>query len=320
MPPKPRASTSPVLPVALALHDPKSRYWAYTATAIHSLCLHSSVPLGIHLLHDETVQLSTLEALQKICAAQGHGFTSHQVRLPAKMDSWNFEQFSPASVYRLMIPQLLSEHPLVLYLDSDIIFNGLDVAELLQYVQQDSDEHPLAAAHDPLFTCQSAQVRELAQIGISAEEYFQSGVLLMRPPKIRMNLMEALEAFAARHPGITHLDQDLLNVLFKEQVFRLPPKFNCQVNISYGQCFQELSFYEGKILHYSGKTKPLGGTLCPPDIFFWRYSLPLGDRLSGLLPQPLRYLQKMREHPHGARLIRVVEPQSDTAQSSHPQV
>lgn len=299
-------STRP-LDVAFALHDPRDRYWAYTAVALHSLCLHSTCKLRVHLLHDQTVKPATIAILGELCGRLGHELRPHDIELPSRLQALDTGHFSPATLFRLLIPQLLPDAPLVVYLDSDLVFNGVDVSELVRYLQIHRSSHAIAAVHDDVFTCSAAQVRELQAVGIAADRYFNAGVLVMYPPAIEEDLLDGACRFSAKFPAAFHFDQDFLNITFGDRVLYLPAKFNTHVQIAYGRCFEPLSFFEGKVLHFSGKTKPLSGTLCPPDIFFWRYSLPIG-RADGFVPEPIRYLQKIPGTHSSARLVHTNPP------------
>jgi hypothetical protein len=41
--------------IALALHDCHGSYWPHVAVMVTSVCQHTTVPVVVHLLHDETL-------------------------------------------------------------------------------------------------------------------------------------------------------------------------------------------------------------------------------------------------------------------------
>jgi lipopolysaccharide biosynthesis glycosyltransferase len=302
--------------ISLSLHDKHGNYWPYVVTTLASVLSHSSQSVHVHLLHDDTLGTAAREAIEGICRKYQQELSFHLVELPTHLQTLNFGQFSPAAIYRLMLPQLLKHLDLVIYLDADIIFNQVDIADLFATIVADENQHPLAAVHDTLFSSNAAQNRELAHIGISAAEYVNSGVLGIKPKLIDGDLLDALQKFVALHPHATHHDQDLLNVVFRQKIFLLPERFNFQVNLSRGRCFEDLGFYANKVLHYSGKTKPLSGSLCPADVLFWRYTQDIPN-IHRFVQAPVRYLQKMRDKSSAARFISTHEgpaPASPPAQ------
>jgi lipopolysaccharide biosynthesis glycosyltransferase len=288
--------------IALSIHDKYGNYWPYVVTTLTSVLTHSSRPLHVHLLHDDTLSTDGRHAIEGLCSKYQQALSLHAVTLSTALQTINFGQFSAAAIYRLMLPQLLKHLDLVIYLDADIIFNQVDIADLASAIENDPHQHPLAAAHDSLFTSQGSQKRELEHIGIPASEYVNSGVLGIRPKRIDIDLLEALQHFVVKYPQAQHHDQDLLNVVFRHQIFALPERFNYQVNLSLGRCFDDLGYYNHKVLHYSGKTKPLSGTLSPADVFFWRYTQDIPN-IHRYIQTPVRYLQKMHTLPNAAHLI-----------------
>jgi lipopolysaccharide biosynthesis glycosyltransferase len=298
--------------IALSLHDKQGNYWPYVVTTLTSVFTHSSRALHVHVLHDDTLREEARRTIETLCDKFDQQLSLHHVTLPSHVQAIDFGQFSPAAAYRLMLPQLLKHLDLVIYLDADIIFNQVDIADLEAVIQSDAQQHPLAAVHDRLFSCHASQRRELANIGISANEYINSGVLGLRPKLIGADLLDELQRFAHEHPHAQHHDQDLLNVLFKQQIFRLPERFNFQVNLTQGRCFEDLGYYANQVLHFSGKAKPLSGTLSPADVFFWRYTQHVPN-IHRFVKAPIRYLQQMRDKPSAANLIATQEGPAPTA-------
>jgi lipopolysaccharide biosynthesis glycosyltransferase len=283
--------------IALSLHDKTGHYWPYVVITLSSVFAHSSRKLHVHLLHDETLCIDARQTLEGLCTKHQHALSFHRVELPQEMQSIHFGLSSPASIYRLMLPQLLKHLDWVIYLDADIIFNQVDIADLAAAIENDHEQRPLAAVHDHLFAAHASQRQELKHIGILANEYINSGVLGMRPAQINIDLLDALQHFVADYPQAQHHDQDLLNVMFRHQILMLPERFNFQVNLTQGSCFEDLGHYAHKVLHYSGKAKPLAGTFSPADVFFWRYTQDV-PKIHRFVQKPMRYLQKMRDKPH----------------------
>lgn len=301
--------------IALSIHDKQGNYWPYVIATLTSVFTHSSRALHVHVLHDDTLREEARRTIEALCDEFGQQLSLHHVSLPSHIQTIDFGQFSPAAAYRLMLPQLLKHLDLVIYLDADIIFNQVDIAELEAVIQSDAQQHPLAAVHDRLFSCHASQRRELESIGVAANEYINSGVLGIRPKLIDVDLLAALQRFAHEHPDAQHHDQDVLNVLFRHQIFMLTERFNFQVNLTQGRCFEDLGYYANQVLHFSGKAKPLSGTISPADVFFWRYTHHVPN-IHRFVKSPIRYLQQMRERPNAANLIAAQEGQA----TAHPVV
>lgn len=295
--------------IALALHDAQGSYWPYVAVTVTSVLTHASVPVVVHLLHDETLGDEARQVLAQIVRTHGHRLQLHPVQVPESFAQMNFRHFSVASAYRLMLPGLLPDLPWLLYLDADIVFHQFDVARFGQWLQAQLTAQPIAAVHDDLFDAYPEGVAELQMLGLAAADYVNSGVLVLRPGLIHENLLTALQVFAQRHPEALHLDQDLLNDLYRGRIARLPAEFNRQVNLSYGRCFAPLQDLQDQVLHYSGKVKPLSGKFSPADVCFWRYTQHIPD-IARFVGQPMAYLQKIHTgHSHARVLPTVAKPQ-----------
>lgn len=288
--------------IALALHDKLGTYWPYVVTTLTSVFTHSSIALHVHLLHDDTLTPEARLAFEELCKKYSHTLTLHAIEQTPSMRAAKVGHFSPATLYRLMLAKLLSDVELVIYMDADIIFNQVDIAELVQHIQNDPHQHPISAVHDDLFICAASQRKELAMLGLQSNEYFNAGLLGLRPKHIDLDLIEALGNFITQYPDAHHIDQDLLNVTFRGRIHWLPARFNHQVTLTMGRCFESLDVYENKILHYTGKAKPLGGTLSPADMFFWRYTHET-PRITRFMKTPTRYLQQIHGRPSDALLI-----------------
>lgn len=288
--------------IALALHDHKGTYWPYVVTTLTSVFMHSSTALHVHLLHDDTLSPEACAAVSQLCRKYQHRLTLHPITLSPAMAAINTRQFSVATLYRLVLPQLLHDLDLLIYLDADLIFNQVDIAELVKAIDSDPHQHPVSAVHDDLISGQASGRQELEMLGIPTSHYFNAGLLGLRPPRIDLDLVEALQQFMLRYPEAVHIDQDLLNQSFAQRVHWLPQRFNHQVNLTQGRYFEPLESFDQKILHYTGKAKPLSGTFGPPDVLFWRYTHEV-PQIHRFIQAPMRYLQQMHARPGSALLI-----------------
>ena len=144
----PRASMTQEkpLPVVFALQDRDGFYWVNTAVAITSLAQYASQPVEVHVLHDESLHDVAKQRLTEIAGDMQIDLTLAPVRLPNKIDISTLRQFGGATLFKLLVPQLFADRDLVIYLDSDLVVNGLDVSELAIATPHRA---PVSAAIDP---------------------------------------------------------------------------------------------------------------------------------------------------------------------------
>jgi lipopolysaccharide biosynthesis glycosyltransferase len=281
------------LPVVFALHDANGEYWLNAAVAMTSAGVHASAPLHFHVLHNETLHIPAKERLLAVAQSLGHEISFHFVTLPGALNEIDLHRFSPASLYRLMIPQLFAHEEAVVYLDADLVCHGIDVHMLVQLTPPNK---AMGGVIDPHITKPAEHQRALAALQINANQYINSGVLVIRPPLIRDDLLIAFKLFYQRHPNALHPDQDFLNLILSSRIERLPDCFNAQVGVYEHSLFQSLASYNNKIIHYAGKLKPLDGNLAPAFLVFWMYAM-LVPEIAHLNPN-MRYVRPMKDAPN----------------------
>ena len=259
--------SSPI-PLIFCIHDSNDQYWAYLAVALQSVLLNSSERHEVCVLHNETLGQEAKEVLKKLASKYGAKLQFFKVALPSFLATANFGQFSPASIYRLCIPELFKDEEAVVYLDSDLVFNDVDVIELMN----SETKAPICAVLDTYIGMSQKHRDHLASINLDTTNYFNSGVLLMRPKQIENNLITKFMEFIKKNLVLSHPDQDFLNFEFKDVWGRLNPKFNYQTCAIGGGLFKPIESYHGKVIHYVGKLKPLQGYMAPGYMPFWMYS------------------------------------------------
>jgi lipopolysaccharide biosynthesis glycosyltransferase len=138
----------------------------------------------------------------------------------------------------------------ILYLDSDLLIRG-PIEDLYDI---DMEGFPIAAVRDTsgIFITAGKDLANKAGIFDAADFYFNSGVLLIDLEKWRpMGITERVQEIVAQ--GIVrdlHYDQDILNLIFRNNWLRLPPTFN---TMDARQPHEALDVH---ILHYTGPWKP----------------------------------------------------------------
>ena len=184
---------------------------------------------------------------------------------------------SPAAIYKFNIPNYFPDLEKILYLDGDIlvqkdlsILYNIDISDV--YAGVIKDMKPMQ--YNP---------PQVTKLKVNHTAYFNSGVMLLNLKKMRKdNIVEKL--FQYRKNGINFfMDQDALNVVFKEQVLYLSLMYNMMTSVISFFTFEEIAQYyslaieneaniysQATILHLCTKYKPWSYNNVPfSDL--WKY-------------------------------------------------
>jgi lipopolysaccharide biosynthesis glycosyltransferase len=177
--------------------------------------------------------------------------------------------------YRLLLPKVLPHTHTALYLDVDIVVNGL-LEELLN-----TDVTGVGAA-----VVREKVTNKLLSFGVAAGSYFNSGVMLINLDYWREHIIGDIALrFAAEHPeALLWQDQCALNYALAGQVRYLDPEWNCTaINVKRYLALKPV------IVHFSGRCKPWDRpTRVPYGILYANYSQ--------LTPWPIDYFDpRLRE-------------------------
>jgi lipopolysaccharide biosynthesis glycosyltransferase len=212
------AQISSPLQIVFAIDD---GYVRQTATAIHSIYLHTRAALDVHVVFTALGDKSRsfLQDAVERCGAVIH---FHQVDSAWLKNFPDSPHYSKATFLRLRLPALLSELSKCIYLDPDILVRH-DIAELWNWPLQ---EHPIAAVKD-ISVDWIKKHHEQISLPLG-HTYFNAGVLVMDLAKLRkMALESAAIRFASDEPErIEIVDQDILNILLANNVSYIPLKWN----------------------------------------------------------------------------------------------
>jgi len=246
----------PIAPIHIALTF-DDNFWAPAYAVMRSVCLftHRRKDITFHLFH-RTISEDHRADLEKITAEFGANlawyaldgselFSDIAARMPENKRLTNI-------VYaRLVIDRLLPDTiERVLYLDCDMM-----VRERIEALYEiDMEGFPIAAVRDTLgsFIAGGRDLMMNRDIFDIADPYFNAGMILIdiaawRDARIVDRLEKALsDGILAR----MYYDQDLLNLVFKNNWLRLPPRWNV---ISARRSHES---FDPAILHYTGKQKP----------------------------------------------------------------
>ena len=248
--------TNSSINVALTFDD---GFWAPAYATMRSACLFSQrrADLVFHLCH-RTLSDEHRRDLASIATEFGATlkwydldksdlFIDIATRMPEN------KRLSNIVYARLVLDRLLDPSiERVLYLDCDILVRD-DVATLYDW---DMQGHPIAAVRDTLGTwlVGGRDVRGNRDIFDVADPYFNAGIVLIDLKGWReADIIGRMEqAFADGVMQRIYYDQDLLNLVFRNNWLSLPWRWNLI------EPRPEHESLDPAILHYTGTRKPWG--------------------------------------------------------------
>ena len=178
----------------------------------------------IHFMHAPTQPGAEIEALGLLATGLGAAWSPVVIE-PELLEGFPFVAHygGRAACYRLLLPRLLPSLGRVLYLDADVM--AVDAVGPLW--ELDLEGCAVAAVTNPLLPDMVDRVT--GELGLSrAEDYFNSGVLLLDLERLRATGLAAeLERFARQPPvPIPWPDQDTLNAVLWRHRKELHPRWN----------------------------------------------------------------------------------------------
>jgi lipopolysaccharide biosynthesis glycosyltransferase len=237
------------------------RYMAPLKALLHSLYSNNAqCGITIHLLHTELTG-EDIRVLSDTAGQYGGALIPYRVSDEHRKISDTSNIFPPEIFYRLLATEYLPENiRRVLYLDSDIIING-SLESLYNINLTDGEKRYLfAAATDPNnFTVDSVFRKQ--NLGLPLHmEYVNSGVLLMDLAFMRESgataaIIKQIPSYGA---SMVLPDQDLLNVLFHQDILHIDPYMYNYFPSSSRSRLHEFGVGYPVIIHYSG-IKPWKG-------------------------------------------------------------
>lgn len=219
--------------VCIALHDKYGNYSKNAAVLLCSIFTKTKSSICVHILHDSTITPFTRKRFIDLCDRYDQNVEFYSL---SEVDFSDIEfmtrGFTVGSLYRLRIPEILSQNvKKVIYLDSDIIVD-MDLSELWN---MDISNYLCAAAEDPFL---KTGVQDFAKdFGRNIDFYFNSGVLLLNLDKVRklfnkdFTLWQKSVEFLKTHIEARFPDQDALNFLFCNNVLKLDKNYNLRSSL-----------------------------------------------------------------------------------------
>jgi lipopolysaccharide biosynthesis glycosyltransferase len=198
-------------------------YIEHSAAMIHSLlACRGRYGMRIHYLHGDDLTEQSAQMLTEMVTSSGGiidflRFTDTAIAAIPPM-----EQSSPATWYRILLPELLPDVDRVLYLDIDTV--AVDSLEPLW--DTDLSGNLVAAVTNVM---PPEALDRAAQLGLGAGyAYFNAGVLLLNLEEIRRSgTADELREHSLRHGGdLLWRDQDVLNLVLGKARVQLHPRWN----------------------------------------------------------------------------------------------
>lgn len=182
------------------------------------------------------------------------------------------KHYSTAMYGRLFAQFLLPEGmDRILYLDADIIVKH----DCSNFYNQNFEDKLIIACNDKDYN--SEEIEKLkAKLDLSLEyKYFNSGVLLLNLKKLRKETKaeEIYRIMLQLQNKVEYPDQDILNVLYSENVKYNDNKYNYQVLKN--DIINHIELENACILHYVGYKKPWSykGINSFISRYYWKYRI-----------------------------------------------
>lgn len=175
------------------------------------------------------------------------------------------DYYSNTTYFRLFIPEMFPQYRKALYVDSDTIIVG-DISELY--------DHKLGKLYAGVcpdrVVAQNDILGDYVEkvLGIKREKYFNAGVMLINCTQFRENhLLDEFIEMLHIYLFVVAQDQDYLNLICKDQVLYMEPKWNAQV---FGKLACPVN--EVGLFHFNMAAKPWHYEDCRLADIFWKYA------------------------------------------------
>ena len=262
--------------VVLSVLDPKGTYSKNAGVVITSIFEHTKNPVVIYISHDETLTPENRKKFLRTAEKYGQKIILNDIsnfakKFDAATIAFANTKCTIGSLYRLFIPEILSDVDKVIYIDCDIVVN-LDIAEMWAI---DIENYSLAGVHSKGFENPYERLRDKLN-GCDCKTFINAGILSMNLKKIRTLGSLFLNAMAWMKKRV-HLmafsDQDILNNIFYNDIKLIDSKFNIAHSAVNNLYAVDENYMHDKIIHTAGKDKTWDFTGMPVQKLYWRHYL-----------------------------------------------
>jgi UDP-glucose:(galactosyl)LPS alpha-1,2-glucosyltransferase len=295
------------IPVVLAFTPD---YFVAASTCLLSILKQASAAAHFHVicllsLELDPGQKGALQLLGKDRAEFTFLDLQDQLR-----DVYVDKQFSIATMFRLLTPELLKEYDKVIYIDCDIIVQH-DLEQIYQNTEL-GNNYLAGVKEAPL----AFQLGHLHEIGASAA-YINAGFLLMNLKSLREDHIVPEFISMAQRGGLRFFDQDILNIVCKGRILFLPPYYNSirtfylpQYKAAFLNCYTEedyLQVMHRSTAHYTG-AKPWNTFTVKFDLWWDHYeALPDSIKSYGQVNRRMQKLYYLYRRRTGRYLVDVTQ-------------
>lgn len=266
-----------VVPVVMAVNE---NYLPYLSIAVESIKAHNKSKIHLFVFYTE-VGLNFIERIKSL-AAGDLLIEFIDVNPYIELDSlYSRAHYSVEMYYRLIIPEIFSFIPKVIYLDCDIVVMN-DLRDLYDI---DLNDAIIGAARNPINKGMHEYLNK--KLSFPYKEYFNSGVLLININNfIAKKIKEKCLDFLYVNKELACPDQDALNVVCQGGVRYLDQSWNFQWHHCVTQKNKPLmtplvedekaDYMKAKenikILHYTSNIKPWNSPGQEQSVHFWKYA------------------------------------------------
>lgn len=209
-----------IIPIAFAFDNNLTMPAAVAFTSLLKNAA-SDTFYDIFILHSEKEELD--KALLSRVANVFHNCKMSYVPVGDTFDNaFEIRGITTSAYYRLLLPKLIPQYDKVIYADADIIFR-LDLSELYS---MDLGSNYLAATRDlGLNFSEDGKTHIQTLPGVVLGNYLQSGFIMLNSALIRRDgIVDEFVKVASKK--WKYQDQDTLNLVCRDRVLFLSPKYN----------------------------------------------------------------------------------------------
>ena len=223
-------------------------------TSMNSLLDEVSEKVDIYIIHNNPDTFNSLskniESHKNTRSINITKFEKENLNFPNVVNS----HVSEATYYRLFIERLLPNTlNNVLYLDADIICVADPIKEIKENFNNLSNTKTTVASVFENFS--PTEIKELEKrLNINGNNYFNAGVMFIDLEKWRKKSIESLslKIIKEKNKELKFWDQDILNIIFNDDVSEISNSLNYIINIEKQTTIPKAT----RFIHYAGSFKP----------------------------------------------------------------
>ena len=288
-----------MLPIFLSSDE---NYAKYLTVTLQSIIANTKEKISFYVL-DGGINEVNKTRIQKLIAEAEHNIEFIEMDKSLFKNLPDILHFSLNAYFRYLIPILKPEIKKTLYVDTDMVIEG-DVKEIFDIDLEGKGLGATAYMDEDMNKNVYADYKEKLSLP-QTHRYFNSGLLLIDCDYWRNNQIteKLFQKTNELKDQLKMPDQDILNLVFKEDYKELPTQYNLVVDLTadYKNFNSYLSSLKGCfVLHYTGGrgVRPWMKSNVPGEKYFWKYAKQTfcyGDLKQELFENQLAILQQKIE-------------------------